>query len=44
MFIYIWYVFMATVHCEKFSGGEHGEDPEAEAGPGGEGFWFQKPG
>lgn len=35
-------LFVAAVHCERFSGGEHGEDPEAEAGSGGEGFWLLK--
>lgn len=32
------YVSVAAVYCEGFSGGEHGEDSEAEAGPVGEGF------
>lgn len=33
-------LFVAAVHCEEFSGGEHGEDPEEEAGPGGEDVWL----
>lgn len=33
---------VAAVHRERFSGGEHGEDPEGEAGPGGESFWLHK--
>lgn len=37
VYIYLYYVSVATVHCERLSWGEHGEDPEAEAGPGGEG-------
>lgn len=28
----------AAVHREELGGGEHGEDPKEEAGPGGEGI------
>lgn len=33
----LWF-FLAAVHCEGFSGGEYGEDPEEETGPDGEGI------
>lgn len=38
----IMFVFFAAVHCEGFSGGEYGEDPEEETGPDGEGIRIHK--
>lgn len=35
--------FLLLVYCKRFSGGEHGEDSEEEAGACGEGFWNKKP-
>ena len=37
-------VSISVVYSEGLSGGEHGEDPEEEAGSGGEGFRFHKHG
>lgn len=33
---------VVAVHCEKLRGGKHGEDPEEEAGPGGENVWLHR--
>ena len=40
LFLYFYFVCVcvAAVHSERLGGGEHGEDPEAEAGPDREGF------
>lgn len=35
-------VSISPVHSEGLSGGEHGEDPEEEAGSGGDGFRLRK--
>ena len=37
-----WNLFLALVCGEGLGGGEHGEDPEEEAGAGGEGFWSEE--
>lgn len=39
---YFLFLPVAAVHREGFSGGEHGEDPEEEAGPAGEGIRLHK--